>query len=80
MVAFSGPRPNATPIDQGRWESERVYLIGDEVVDDLVYPGTREDDYPTPSGRFRCLADHRSGLLGPRFMEIDQPGIWERLA
>ncbi len=79
MPAFVGPRPDAQPIDQGRWRSDRVYLIGDEVVDDEIYPGTKVDDYPSPPGRFRALVDHVSGILGPRFCEVDQVAVWERI-
>ena len=40
----------------------------------------REDwYYPTPRGTFRCLVDQRIGYLGPRILEKDQPGRWERL-
>jgi hypothetical protein len=65
----------ANAIDQGRWEPYRVYLAGDTVSDDAADP----DDHPTPAGRFRALVDHQAGMLGPRFLEADMPGIWERI-
>lgn len=62
-------------IDQGRWEPYRVYLAGDIVSDD----GADFDDHPTPTGRFRALVDHQAGMLGPRFLEADVPGVWQRI-
>ena len=63
------------PVDETRWHAERVYFRGDTVVDDVELAGS---DYPTPPGRFRALVDHYSGILGPRFLEVDVPGVWER--
>jgi hypothetical protein len=67
------------PTADEHWEPRRVYFVGDTVVDDHVPHATDEADPPTPPGRFRALVDHYSGLLGPRFLELDQPGVWERI-
>lgn len=75
-----GPRPMVTPIDRGEWEPEAIYLIGDAVWDTYVPSEVTDGDFPTPAGRFRCLVDHRAGYLGPRCLEVDEPGVWERLS
>jgi hypothetical protein len=62
-------------VDQGRWEPYRVYLAGDTVSDDAAV----FDDHPMPPGRFRARVDHQAGMLGPRFLEVDVPGVWERI-
>jgi hypothetical protein len=61
------------------WEPRRVYFAADIVVDVRPYPGSDGADPPTPPGSFRALVDHYSGLLGPRFLEVDHPGAWERI-
>jgi hypothetical protein len=65
--------------DDAHWEAHRVYFAGDTVRDEQPYPGSDGAEPPTPPGRFRALVDHYSGLLGPRFLELDQPGVWERI-
>jgi hypothetical protein len=76
---MAGGKRDSEPVDQGRWEPGRVYLQGDTVTDDDVHPAMSADAYPTPGGRFRALVDHYSGVLGPRFLEVDAPGVWQRL-
>lgn len=80
-----GQVPDWTPQDCGEWESSRIYIEGDVVTDTHVPEEIRCSTLgergliPTPPGRFRCLIDHRGGILGPRFTEVDRPGRWERL-
>ncbi len=69
----NGPTANA------HWEPHHVYFVGDTVVDERLHPVSDEGSPPSPPGRFRALVDHYSGLLGPRFLEVDQPGVWERV-
>jgi hypothetical protein len=67
------------PTADAHWEPHRVYFVGDTVVDVLLHATSDGTDTPSPPGRFRALVDHYSGLLGPRFLEVDQPGVWERI-
>jgi hypothetical protein len=64
---------------EAHWEPHRVYFVGDTVVDERPYSASDDDEPPSAPGRFRALVDHYSGLLGPRFLEVDQPGVWERV-
>jgi hypothetical protein len=61
------------------WEPHHVYFQGDVVTDALSPAGGDGSEAPTAPGRFRALIDHYSGLLGPRFLEVDHPGVWERI-
>jgi len=67
------------PKADAHWEPHRVYFVGDTVVDEHPHAASEGGDLPSPPGRFRALVDHYSGLLGPRFLEVDQPGVWERI-
>jgi hypothetical protein len=64
---------------EAHWEPRRVYFAGDIVVDDQLHAASDDGDPPSPPGRFRALLDHYSGLLGPRFLEVDRPSVWERI-
>jgi hypothetical protein len=65
--------------EDAHWEPHRIYFAGDTVTDEQPYLGSDDVVPPTPAGRFRALLDHYSGLLGPRYLEVDSPGVWERV-
>lgn len=79
---MSDVRPDRPPEDRGSWEPQTVYLVGDTVLDDASLgdaPSWIEQENP-PGRRYRCLKDHRSGELPPRFAVIDLPGErWEEI-
>jgi hypothetical protein len=76
---IAGAGQNAEHTHGAPWEPNRVYLAGDIVTDDDVHPAMGAEEYPTPGGRFRARVDHYSGVLGPRFLEVDAPEVWERV-